>query len=118
MKWGLNFFTKTSQRGCWNIASYHNPHSMTWSWIVSFARFRGDEARVRPLWFSYRTNGGLQWGFRIPFFGIVSGHRQRPMYFRDLYYRLRDERDFSKPEKPPARQVPIHSIGDGGRALH
>lgn len=116
--WGIGLFIKTSQRGCWNIVSYHNPHSLTWSWFISFALFRGDERRVRPLWFGYRTNAGLQWGFRIPFVGLIQWHRQRPIYFRDLYYRQRDEEDFAKPKPQPVRHVPIHQIGDGGKALH
>lgn len=93
---GLRFFTRTSQQRCWNVASYHSPHSLTWSWVVSLSLFRGDEARVWPLWFSYRTNDGLQWGFRIPWLGIVQWHRQRPVYYRDLYHRQRDEQDREK----------------------
>lgn len=95
---GLKLPSRTSCRSTWNLASYHSPHSLTWSWVVSFSFFRGDERRVRPLWFAYRTNDGLQWGFRIPWLGIVQWHRQRPMYYRDLYRRERDERDHARYE--------------------
>lgn len=119
MKNGLNFFRKTSQRGSWNIAAYHNPHSLTWSWVLSLSLFRADEGRVRPLWWSYPTNQGRQWGFRIPYVGIVSWHRQQPMWFRDMYMRLRDETDTAAYHRSVARRelprvVPINN----SQALH
>lgn len=115
---GLTLLTKTSQRGRWNIAAYHNPHSLTWSWIVSFARFTADEARVRPLWFSYRTNDGLQWGFRVPFLGIIQWSRQQPMYFRDMYYRQRDEEDRASYQRSIVRQKQPVIVVDNSQALH
>lgn len=105
---GLSLFQRTSQRGCWNIASFHSPHSLTWRWILSFSLFRADEARVRPLWWRYITNGGPHWGIRIPFLGLLTWQQQIPMWYRDLYQRLRDERDFPQrdqnytpPQLPP-----------------
>lgn len=115
---GLKFFRRTSGPGSWNLASYHSPHSMTWRWLIGFTRFRGDEARVRPLWWSYRDNGGLQWGFRVPWIGVVRFSQQRPMWFRDLYTRLQDrlhEERFEKPEPPPRHQL---TVIDGGQSLH
>lgn len=121
---GLKFFSRTSSPDCWNIASYHSPHSMTWRWFVSFALFRGDEARVRPLWFSHRTNNGLQWGFRVPWVGLVTFQQQRPMWYRDLYQRKRDEvdglrRDMDHPPSSTPPRSPFNPVViDGGPSLH
>lgn len=90
---GLNFFRCTSCRATFNIVTYHSPHSLTWRWGLSFSFFRGDEWRVRPLWWGHSHNAGVSWGFRIPFVGIVSWQTQAPMWYRDLYMRLRDEDD-------------------------
>lgn len=84
MRNGLHFFTRTSDRRCWNIAAFHSPHSLTWSWILSFSY---DGGRIRPHWYGYKDNNGLQWGFRIPLIGFIRWSRQQPMWFRDLYHR-------------------------------
>lgn len=121
---GLRFFQRTSGRGSWNIASYHSPHSLTWRWLVGFSLFRGGEARARPLWWSYRDNNGLQWGFRVPWLGIVRWSQQRPMWFRDLYYRNRDEVDGLRAElSEPRPNTPPRSpfqptVIDGGQSVH
>lgn len=90
---GLSFFQRTNVQKSWNVISFHSRHSLTWSWILSFSVFRGDEARVRPLWYSYRDNQGLQWGFRIPYVGLVRWSRQQPMFYRDLCWREWERRD-------------------------
>ena len=88
---GLAFLRRTSDRRCWNLVAFHSPHSLTWSWIVSW--HWGENRRFWPLWWTYRTNHGLQWGVRIPFVGHFCWSRQRPMFYRDLYQRLRNEKD-------------------------
>lgn len=85
---GLKLFSRTSNERCINLASYHSPHSLTWSWILSVSRQSGWKTWFYP----YRTNGGLQWVLRLPFFA-VQWNRQRPMFFRDMWARQRDERD-------------------------
>lgn len=90
---GLAFFVRCSGQSCWNIVSFHSRSSLTWSWILSFSLFRGDEWRVWPLGWKHRNNNGLQWGFRIPWIGIVHWHRQQPMYYADIWRSERDERD-------------------------
>lgn len=58
---GLKFFIRTNDRRILNLASYHDPDSITWSWILSFIRRRADE---RWHWFflhAHRGNQGLRW---------------------------------------------------------
>lgn len=93
---GLALLSRTNSKGHWNLASFHSPHSLTWRWILSFSRFRSDEARILPLWWLTPSNQGARWGFRIPFVGVVSYQTQRPMWYRELYMRRRDERDFGE----------------------
>lgn len=76
---GLALFRRTNQRGLWNLASYHDPKSITWSWILAFALFRGDERRVWPLWFSHPLSAQMKWGFRIPFMGMITWSVQEKM---------------------------------------
>lgn len=127
---GLRFFQRTNVPGDWCIAYFHSPHSLTWRWSLSFRRFRGDEWRVWPLARSHRDNSKLlQWWFRVPFIGIVDFHQQRPMWYRDLYMRLRDEDDQRRglmwcsdnhPHKLRESQVPPSPAPtvSGGASLH
>jgi hypothetical protein len=120
---GLRFFNRDSGGGM-VLASWHSPHSMTWRWLLAFRRFKGDEWRAWPLWWSYRDNNGLQWGARLPWWGILGFSQQRPMWYRDLYHRkrdevdnLRDELSRPRPNKPP--QSPFNPVViDGGQSLH
>lgn len=117
---GLRFFTKTSDPRCWDLASYHSPHSLTWRWVLSFSLFRDGERKVWPLWFPYRNNHGLQWVLRIPWLGLLRFAQQQPMWFRDLYLRMRDEQDgltTTAGQKPAAREANLGVI-DGGKSVH
>jgi hypothetical protein len=89
----LRLLNRTSDRHTINLASWHSKHSLTWSWILSFSFFRPSEARVLPLFYTYMTNQGRQWGLRIPFIGAFRWHRQQPMFYRDMWQRDRDLRD-------------------------
>lgn len=94
MRNGLSFFRRTNSPGHWNIAAYHSPHSLTWQWVLSFALFRADEWRVWPIWMPERQHEGLfQWTARIPFVGFLRWHRQKPMWYRDMYITLRERVD-------------------------
>ena len=119
MKNGLSFFRRTNSAGCWNLASFHNPHSLTWSWILSFDLPRTDEGRW--LYFSkYRANTGLQWSLQVARM-CLRWHRQRPMFYRDLYYRLRDEHDFrprAAMPRPPLRSPFKPMVIEGDQSLH
>lgn len=120
---GLALFSRTNSKGCWNIASFHSPHSLTWRWILTFRRFAPGEFRVWPIGTAYRDNNGLQWWVRLPFVGYLQWQQQRPMWFRDLWQRLRDERDgLIKPEPddtpPPDRSPFVPTVIDGGQSIH
>lgn len=105
MRNGLEFFCKTNNRRTWNVAHFHSPHSLTWIWILSFHLFAPSEWKVWPLFASWRDNNGLQWMLRVPFVGFFQWHVQRPMWFRDLYMRMRDEQDRESYERSLARAV-------------
>lgn len=107
---GLSLFSKTSSPRTFNLASWHSPHSMTWSWILSISRSSEETNVLWPIFMPYRTNGGLQFVLRIPFIALVHWHRQRPMWYRDLYNRKRDEQDGLLPRQKAAFVAPtVHS---------
>lgn len=107
---GLTAFRRTSGRGCWNIAAYHSPHSLTWRWLLSVSF--DASILVKPFAHYSRDFFGPSFGFGL---GILSGHiyrsnggwqfagnlmgmaihlqQQRPMWYRNLYQRARDEAD-------------------------
>lgn len=91
---GLSFLNKTNSPATFSIAAYHSPHSLTWRWLLHWCWFRGDERRAtwRLLWWD-RHNNGIQACLLIPFVGRFWVSTQQPMWYRDLYVRLRDERD-------------------------
>jgi len=88
---GLALFRRTSNSGCWNLASFHSPHSLTWSWILSFSLPQGDSGR----WLGFhrwQTNQGQQWLLQIARCDL-QWRRQRPIWYRHLYQKQRDEID-------------------------
>lgn len=89
---GLKLLHRTSSQHCWNLASYHSPHSLTWRWCLSLTLPHSDFGRWRPTFWKYRDNNGLQWAVGFLRF-YMQWHVQKPMWYRDLYTRLRDERD-------------------------
>lgn len=87
----LKLFSRTNSKGHWNIASWHSPHSITWSWILSLSVLRRGEGR----WFyfsPFRTNAGLQWILTLSRLRL-QWHRQRPMWYRDALNRKRAQED-------------------------
>lgn len=126
---GLKFFTKTSNKNSWSIASFHSPHSLTWRWLLHFSIFTRDGRRAWPLFSSYNTNNAIRLYVTIPLIGVFNFQTQQPMWYRDLYTRLRDEQDqrdgtawFSdshphkihKPSPPPEPVI----FSDGGESRH
>lgn len=118
---GLKLFTRTSDRHSWNLASYHSPHSLTWSWLLCFSLFRSDVRRVWPLGWAYRTNTGRCWGLRLPWIGVLHYQSQRPIWYRDLYMQQRGERAQPSERESIARTVRRSTpriVADGGVSLH
>lgn len=98
---GLKLLQRTNSPRSFNLAAYHSPHSLTWSWILS-AHFDGiwrypppplaTRKGLRFGFHPYRTNGGWQWVLALPFV-TVQWHRQREMWFRDMFYRAREREE-------------------------
>lgn len=84
---GLKVFERTNAPWCWNIAAYHSPRSLTWSWLLSFSLFRKDENRVWPL-YQRHSIGQTVWTLRLPFVGLLRWAAQEQM-LRDRVYRPR-----------------------------
>jgi hypothetical protein len=112
---GLSLFARTNSPRHWNLASWHSPHSLTWSWILhadvsrptfnphwraygkhspdsplgpAFHAGFGTLARVS----AYRNNNGWQLGASL--LGVtLSWSRQQPMWYHDLWRRERDRQD-------------------------
>jgi hypothetical protein len=101
VKRALQLFRRTNSPRHINIASYHSPHSLTWSWILCVTidgiwRYPPPPLATRKglrFGFSpYRTNGGLQWVLALPFV-TVGWRRQKEMWFRDMFYRAREREE-------------------------
>jgi hypothetical protein len=110
---GLTFFARTNSPGCLNVASWHSRHSLTWRWILSVNLPRRGEGRWRPIWHWSPHNCGGQAYFGFLKFG-VRWHWQHPMWYRDLYHRMRDEQEVAAGRlyrgsayKPPPPIPPI-----------
>lgn len=94
--WGLKLgaltlLAPTNSKRSFNLASYHSRHSLTWSWILSVV-FSG-------TW--RKPNGWLRFGFggygqmrslTLPFVAF-HWHRQKEMWFRDMFHRARERED-------------------------
>lgn len=109
---GFKFFHKAIDfdRFRWVLASYHSPHSLTWSWYINFTVLREGEPRAWPIFWTrklVKINGlkAVNCGFRIPFIGTVRYSWQSPMWFRDLYWKLKNH--------PPI----VHITGQPGEKL-
>ncbi len=72
-----------------SIAYFHSPHSLTWRWSLSV----GTHPRWRPFasrWANPNGSGSVYLGAcRL----MLHFNWQQPMWYRDLYMRMRDERD-------------------------
>lgn len=92
---GLSLFSRTSSRSSFNIASYHSPHSLTWSWILSvnFDRmWRKPNGWPRAGVYPHRNNNGLQIVVTMPCI-VVHLHRQREMWYKDMYRSASDREE-------------------------
>lgn len=106
MSMGFTFFRRTSGRSI-NVAAFHSPHSLTWSWILSATLshilWPKPYCRKNTIDFgaglgqmigfhTYTTNGGRHWSLSL-LWVCLSWDRQKPMYYRGLYIDARDARD-------------------------
>lgn len=122
---GLAIFHKTSSRRSFNLASWHSPHSLTWSWILSVRRHqvsapklftlrteRGFGAGIGPLLsaYFYKTHNGWTWDVCLLWHGLHFT-RQSPMWYRDMYDRLEAEKLSLWEENRKLRDVAYH-LGD------
>lgn len=84
---GLTLFSKTSDKNRWIIASWHNPHSLTWRWSLSFAWVPSGQAGMFHV---NKHNSGrtvilaLKW-LRFDF------NTQQPMWYREIARRQRQK---------------------------
>jgi hypothetical protein len=113
---GFAALRRTSGKKSWNVASYHSPHSLTWRWLLNlslgsmFARprlymsprstFLGEKDPFPSFAFNIGIAGASAslnnygWQFCAWVLGVhVLFSQQRPMWYRDLYQRARDEAD-------------------------
>jgi hypothetical protein len=109
---GLKLLSRTSNRRCINLASFHSPHSLTWSWILSltfgpvgsikpYASLKLRETFVPGVHLglgqligvtAYKGNNGIQWSIALLWVNL-SWHRQTAMYYRDMHERVAMARD-------------------------
>lgn len=112
---GLALFTHVSGGGI-NIASWHSPHSLTWSWILSIRRQRNGEGR----WLGFhlrKTNVGTQWMLQFAHC-TLQWHRQRPMWYREMWNRKRAREDSESYERYLMRSAEAGpNVGEGSRTL-
>lgn len=123
MKLGaLTILTRTSSHSTFSLASWHSTHSLTWRWALHLTRHvlsiapvlhasrMGTAVGLGNLikFVTYRTNGGWQFSGSLLWLEL-SFNQQRPMWYRDLYMRHRDqelEADFATQVPPPAPRLP------------
>ncbi|MGB6080238.1 MAG: hypothetical protein WBF99_12340 [Xanthobacteraceae bacterium] len=93
---GLAVLRRAGDQRTLNLLSYHSPHSLTWSWVLSLQidRIAWNEHanRLRFGLHPYRTNQGLQIAFLMPWL-CLQWHRQQPTFYREMWRRQRDLAD-------------------------
>lgn len=88
------------------LAWWHSPHSLTWRWAVDMSWGLTWRASVG----GYRNpNGSGYWHVWLFVVGL-NGRWQRPMWFRDLYMRMRDEEDIRSGLMWVSEKHPLHRL--------
>lgn len=114
---GFASFRRTSGKRSWNLASYHSPHSLTWRWLAHLSvgsMFSRPGIFIEPrlsahfgfespfVGFGYNIGFGgahaytnnFGWQFSAWLLGLhLMFSQQRPIWYRDIYHRARDEAD-------------------------
>ena len=99
---GLRIFSRTSDKRITNIASYHSPHSLTWSWSLRFRRHQIYWPKPYAYIGAYGSGAAIGLGQLLGLSAHQNVHgwqvsisllwcsldwaRQTPMWFRDLYW--------------------------------
>ena len=90
MKIGSLTVFQRNNRGSRLWAAWHSPHSLTWRWLVTVSR-----REAMPQWFAWhrqRHNTGTT-AVACALWWVVRVQTQRPMWYRDLYRRAREDSD-------------------------
>lgn len=74
---GFRLIQQTNDRHTVNLASYHDPKSITWSWVLSVSSFKPGEARFWPIF--WRDFLGRGWTVRMPMVGFIRWQTQQKM---------------------------------------
>lgn len=112
---GLRFFNRTSDRRIFGLASYHSPHSLTWSWSLRFRRHQFYAPKPYAYIGAYGSGAAIGLGQMIGFSARHDAHgwqisvsllwcsldwaRQTPMWFRDLYWAKVEEEEHAKTQR-------------------
>lgn len=103
---GLEVGRLDLRAGRLSIASWHSPHSLTWRWLIDVSWGWNPRllahARRNPI-------GGGSWSLWLVCFGF-NGSWQQPMWFRDLYMRMRDEEDIRNGMMWVSERHPLHAL--------
>lgn len=78
---GLRLFSRTNKPSCINLASYHDPRSLTWSWLLSWTFATADERRAL-LRFNRFEYGQHKWSLSLLWLGRFSWASQGKMLRR------------------------------------
>lgn len=87
---GFSLFSRTSARRTFSIASWHNPKSLTWRWLLHVS-FTGGHREVRLGLYRVGNRGQIM-GLNLPFVSFYF-HTQEPMWFADIEARRRAEHE-------------------------
>lgn len=76
---GIRFFTRDSA-GDWIIASYHNPKSLTWRWLLAWCSYCEGFPKNFGLSLEPKPIFQGRWRFGFGSFGYLYFATQKPMW--------------------------------------
>jgi len=84
---GLRLFASTNSARCFSLASYHDPESLTWSWLLSWT-FPAPDERRHLFRFVDMGPGKQQhrWSLHLLWLGHLSWATQDKMPLRGIAY--------------------------------
>jgi hypothetical protein len=103
---GLELFRLDRRGKRLTLASWHSPHSLTWRWVLDLSW--GWRPRLHAgHWGNPKGSGS--WSVWLAFIGLAY-RWQRPMWFRNLYMRMRDEQDIRNGTMWVSEGHPLHHL--------